>query len=258
MQRQLVNDCKNAAKSFATHNCFTYTQFQFEALCFVFNSKCFMPVSPPPSSFGGFSPSPTRLGLFFDFGFLCGQKTRYNQRLFFARPHGELAGISGGGQRFFLADRHQDVMAAGNSRTFMKTFSAKAHEVQRDWFVIDATDKVLGRVASEVARRLRGKHKPEFTPHVDTGDFIIVVNAARLRVTGNKPLDKKYYRHSGYPGGIYRDQLPEDAVPFPGPCAREGRQGHVAQGPARLRHDQEAQGVCRVDSPAHCPATTAA
>ena len=84
----------------------------------------------------------------------------------------------------------------------MKTFSAKAHEVKREWFVIDATDKVLGRVASEVARRLRGKHKPEFTPHVDTGDFIVVINAGKLRVTGNKALDKTYYRHSTYPGGI--------------------------------------------------------
>lgn len=77
----------------------------------------------------------------------------------------------------------------------MKTFSAKAEEVTREWYVIDATDKVLGRVASEVARRLRGKHKPEFTPHVDTGDFIIIVNAGKLKVTGNKTTDKKYYRH---------------------------------------------------------------
>ena len=84
----------------------------------------------------------------------------------------------------------------------MKTFSAKGHEVQRDWFVIDATDKVLGRVASEVALRLRGKHKPEFTPHVDTGDFIVVVNAGKLRVTGTKALNKTYYRHTGYPGGL--------------------------------------------------------
>src|SRR5690606_14211123 len=68
----------------------------------------------------------------------------------------------------------------------MKTFSAKPHEVERDWFVVDATDKVLGRLAAEIAHRLRGKHKPEFTPHVDTGDYIVVVNAARLRVTGNK------------------------------------------------------------------------
>ena len=76
----------------------------------------------------------------------------------------------------------------------MKTFSAKPHEVERDWFVIDADNKILGRVASEVARRLRGKHKPEFTPHVDTGDFIVVVNAGKLRVTGTKGLNKKYFR----------------------------------------------------------------
>ena len=85
----------------------------------------------------------------------------------------------------------------------MKTFSAKPAEVKRDWFVLDATDKVLGRVAVEVCKRLRGKHKPEFTPHVDTGDYIVVVNAGKMVVTGNKGLDKKYYRHSGYPGGIY-------------------------------------------------------
>jgi len=72
----------------------------------------------------------------------------------------------------------------------MKTFSAKPHEVQRDWFIVDATDKVLGRVASEVARRLRGKHKPEYTPHVDTGDFIVIVNVEKLRVTGNKAKTK--------------------------------------------------------------------
>ena len=85
----------------------------------------------------------------------------------------------------------------------MKTFTAKAHEVTRDWFIVDATGKVLGRVATEIARRLRGKHKPEFTPHVDTGDYIVVVNADKLRVTGNKTKDKLYHRHSGYPGGLY-------------------------------------------------------
>ena len=79
----------------------------------------------------------------------------------------------------------------------MKTFSAKPHEVKRDWFLIDAADKVLGRVAVEVARRLRGKHKVIYTPHVDTGDFIVVVNAAKLRVTGDKAEGKTYYRHSG-------------------------------------------------------------
>lgn len=84
----------------------------------------------------------------------------------------------------------------------MKTFSAKSHEVQRDWYVIDASEKVLGRLATEVARRLRGKHKAEYTPHVDTGDYIVVINAEKIRVTGRKFKEKMYYRHSGYPGGI--------------------------------------------------------
>ncbi len=84
----------------------------------------------------------------------------------------------------------------------MKTFSAKPQEVRREWFVVDATDKVLGRLASEVAHRLRGKHKPEFTPHVDTGDHIVVINAEKVHVTGNKAEAKIYWHHSGYPGGI--------------------------------------------------------
>lgn len=84
----------------------------------------------------------------------------------------------------------------------MKTFSAKTHEVKRDWFIVDASNKVLGRVATEIARRLRGKHKPEYTPHTDTGDYIVVVNAEKVIVTGSKFTDKKYYRHSGFPGGI--------------------------------------------------------
>lgn len=84
----------------------------------------------------------------------------------------------------------------------MKTFSAKPEEVRRDWFVVDAADKTLGRLASELATRLRGKHKPEFTPHVDTGDHIVVVNAAHIRVTGNKLRDKLYHRHTGYIGNL--------------------------------------------------------
>ncbi|MFL2551447.1 MAG: 50S ribosomal protein L13 [Arenicellales bacterium] len=84
----------------------------------------------------------------------------------------------------------------------MKTFSAKSETVQREWYVVDATDKILGRLASEVASRLRGKHKAEYTPHVDTGDHIVIVNAEKIRVTGNKAEAKRYYRHSGYPGGI--------------------------------------------------------
>ncbi len=84
----------------------------------------------------------------------------------------------------------------------MKTFSANPETVRREWFVIDAADKVLGRLATEVAHRLRGKHKPEYTPHVDTGDYIIIVNADKVRVTGNKATDKLYHHHTGFPGGI--------------------------------------------------------
>lgn len=84
----------------------------------------------------------------------------------------------------------------------MKTFSAKPETVKRDWYVVDASGKTLGRLASEIASRLRGKHKPEYTPHVDTGDYIIVVNASNIVVTGNKGEQKIYWRHSGYTGGI--------------------------------------------------------
>lgn len=84
----------------------------------------------------------------------------------------------------------------------MKTYSAKPETVQRDWYVVDASGKTLGRLASEIASRLRGKHKPEYTPHVDTGDYIVVVNAGKVAVTGNKAQAKTYYHHTGFPGGI--------------------------------------------------------
>ena len=84
----------------------------------------------------------------------------------------------------------------------MKTYSAKTESVQRDWYIVDAEGKSLGRLAAEVATRLRGKHKPEYTPHVDTGDYIVVVNAEKVAVTGNKATQKTYYSHTGYPGGI--------------------------------------------------------
>jgi large subunit ribosomal protein L13 len=84
----------------------------------------------------------------------------------------------------------------------MKTVSAKSELVQRKWYVVDATDKTLGRLASRIALYLRGKHKPEYTPHVDTGDYIVVINADKIKVTGNKTTDKIYYRHTGYPGGL--------------------------------------------------------
>ena len=84
----------------------------------------------------------------------------------------------------------------------MKTISVKSESVKRDWYVIDAEGATLGRMATEIAVRLRGKHKPEYTPHVDTGDYIVVINADKVRVTGNKAKDKIYHRHTGYPGGL--------------------------------------------------------
>ena len=84
----------------------------------------------------------------------------------------------------------------------MKTFSAKPETVKRDWYVVDATGLTLGRLATEIATRLRGKHKPEYTPHVDTGDYIVVINAEKIHVTGNKVQDKIYYSHTGFPGGL--------------------------------------------------------
>ncbi len=84
----------------------------------------------------------------------------------------------------------------------MTTVSTKPAEVRREWYLVDATDKTLGRLASEIARRLRGKHKPEYTPHVDTGDYIVVVNAEKIRVTGNKLADKMYHHHTGYIGNL--------------------------------------------------------
>ena len=84
----------------------------------------------------------------------------------------------------------------------MKTFTAKNETVQRDWYVVDAAGQTLGRLATEIASRLRGKHKPEYTPHVDAGDYIVVINAEKVRATGNKTSDKIYYSHTGFPGGI--------------------------------------------------------
>lgn len=92
----------------------------------------------------------------------------------------------------------------------MGTFTAKPETVVQDWYLVDATDKVLGRLATQIAIRLRGKHKPEYTPHVDTGDHIVIVNAAKIRVTGDKMNQKKYYRHTGYPGGIKETVLSDE------------------------------------------------
>jgi len=113
----------------------------------------------------------------------------------------------------------------------MKTFSAKPQDVRHDWYVVDANDKVLGRLAAEIARRLRGKHKPEYTPHVDTGDFIVVVNAGKLKVTGAKGADKMYYRHSTYPGGLYETNFLKLQQRHPQRVLQKAVRGMLPKGP---------------------------
>lgn len=97
----------------------------------------------------------------------------------------------------------------------MRTVSAKAEEIQRDWYVVDANGKTLGRLATQIATILRGKHKSVFTPHVDCGDYVVVVNAEKIHVTGRKLTQKKYYRHSGYPGGLRETVLKDQLKKFP-------------------------------------------
>jgi large subunit ribosomal protein L13 len=113
----------------------------------------------------------------------------------------------------------------------MKTFSAKPHEVKRDWYLIDASDKVLGRLAVEIARRLRGKHKPEFTPHVDTGDYIVVINAEKVRVTGRKAEQKMYYSHSQYPGSLKTTSFTKLQQRFPTRVIEKAVKGMLPKGP---------------------------
>ena len=113
----------------------------------------------------------------------------------------------------------------------MKTFSAKPHEVERGWYIVDAAGQVLGRVATEIARRLRGKHKPEFTPHVDTGDYIVVVNVEKLRVTGNKLKDKLYHRHTGYPGGLFTTNFEKMQAKHPERVLQKAVKGMLPKGP---------------------------
>jgi large subunit ribosomal protein L13 len=113
----------------------------------------------------------------------------------------------------------------------MKTFSAKPAEVKRDWYVIDAEGKTLGRLATEIARRLRGKHKPEYTPHVDTGDYIIVVNAEKVGVTGNKEKDKIYYHHTGYVGNMKSVALGKLRQTFPDRIISIAVQGMLPKNP---------------------------
>jgi large subunit ribosomal protein L13 len=113
----------------------------------------------------------------------------------------------------------------------MKTFTAKPHEVVHGWYLVNAEGKVLGRLASQIAVRLRGKHKPEYTPHVDTGDFIVVVNASKIRVTGKKALDKKYYRHTLYPGGIRETNFAKLQARHPERVLEKAVKGMLPKGP---------------------------
>ena len=113
----------------------------------------------------------------------------------------------------------------------MTTASAKPAEVRRDWFLVDATDKTLGRLASEIARRLRGKHKVEFTPHVDTGDYIVVVNAEKIRVTGNKLQDKMYHHHTGYVGHLKSISLEKQLAKAPERVLQAAVKGMLPKNP---------------------------
>jgi len=113
----------------------------------------------------------------------------------------------------------------------MKTFTAKASDIKRGWYVVDAQDKVLGRLASALAHRLRGKHKPEFTPHMDVGDYIVVVNADKLRVTGSKARDKLYHRHSTYPGGLYTTNFTKLQARHPRRVLELAVKGMLPKGP---------------------------
>ena len=113
----------------------------------------------------------------------------------------------------------------------MKTFVAKPETVKRDWYVIDAAGKTLGRLATEIARRLRGKHKPEYTPHVDTGDYIVVVNAEKVAVTGNKAQDKMYYSHTGFPGGIKSISFEKLIAKKPEMVIQKAVKGMLPRGP---------------------------
>ena len=113
----------------------------------------------------------------------------------------------------------------------MKTYSAKPQDVKRDWYVVDASGKVLGRLASALAHRLRGKHKPIYTPHVDTGDFIVVTNVDKIRVTGAKAQEKLYHRHSGYPGGIRTTTFAKAQERFPRRALEHAVKGMLPKGP---------------------------
>lgn len=113
----------------------------------------------------------------------------------------------------------------------MKTYSAKPKDITAGWYLVDAQNQVLGRLATQIAKRLRGKHKPEYTPHIDTGDFIVVVNAANIAVTGNKATDKMYYNHTGFPGGLREQNFETLQARKPGEALVRAVKGMLPKGP---------------------------
>ena len=113
----------------------------------------------------------------------------------------------------------------------MKTLSAKPESVRRDWYVVDAAGKTLGRLSSEIASRLRGKHKPEYTPHVDCGDNVVIINAEKIVLSGKKMDDKTYIRHSGYPGGISATNFKDMQAKHPGRALEKAVKGMLPKGP---------------------------
>ncbi len=113
----------------------------------------------------------------------------------------------------------------------MKTFSAKPSDITQDWILVDGTDQILGRLASQIASRLRGKHKAIFTPHMDTGDFVIVTNVEKLRVTGKKAFQKTYFRHSGFPGGISETNFEKLQDKYPDRVLKHAVKGMLPKGP---------------------------
>jgi ribosomal protein L13 len=134
-----------------------------------------------------------------------------------------------------------------------RTFSPKPEDVQRDWVIIDATDIVLGRLATHAAVLLRGKHKPTFAPHMDMGDFVIIINAEKVALTGAKLAQKRAYRHSGYPGGLSSMTYIEMLEKHP-TRGREGRSRHAAEELDRSCAAHQAQGLRRLRAPARCAA----
>lgn len=126
---------------------------------------------------------------------------------------------------------HLSLGSASNQVLVMKTYTAKPETVKRDWYLVDADGKTLGRLASEIATRLRGKHKPVYTPHVDTGDYIIVINVEKLRVTGNKVLDKVYYTHTEYPGGLKETTFEKLQQKAPARVLEKAVKGMLPKGP---------------------------